>query len=120
MTTNTTACHRWAWAARDCAERRVDDAREAFYVADGNGYSPEERREAFDRWGREIDGYGTILELSRNQYPKACVWWSPTKAAWGCQIGNDRSWHYSEQAAIDCGREMGLAIVQRSMFQVAA
>lgn len=36
----------------------------------------------------------------------ACVWWSTTRCAWGCQIGNERSWHYSEAAAIAHGQQL--------------
>jgi hypothetical protein len=38
--------------------------------------------------------------------PVACVWWSTTRGAWGCQIGNDRSWHYNEHDAIRCGQQL--------------
>jgi hypothetical protein len=42
--------------------------------------------------------------------PVACVWWSTTRAAWGCQIGNNRSWHYSEQAAIRHGEQLAESV----------
>ena len=50
--------------------------------------------------------------------PKACVWWSPTRAAWGCQIGNERSWHYNEADAIKEGERLGAEVARCSMFQV--
>jgi hypothetical protein len=38
--------------------------------------------------------------------PTACIWWSITRAAWGCQIGNDRTWHYNERDAIRHGEQL--------------
>ena len=50
--------------------------------------------------------------------PSACVWWSTTRAAWGCQIGNERSWHYNEADAIKEGERLGAKVARCSMFQV--
>ena len=109
----TTACHRWALLSQDAAHARVEAANEAFFAARATG-SPA--RSEFERWGREIDGFEAILNLSFNQYSPACVWWSIAKAAWGCQIGEESSWHYSEQAAIDYAKERGMAIARRSLI----
>ena len=46
--------------------------------------------------------------------PVALVWWSITRAAWGCQIGNDRSWHYNERDAIAHGERLAAAVQPRS------
>lgn len=42
--------------------------------------------------------------------PVALVWWSITRTAWGCQIGNDRSWHYNERDAIAHGERLAAAV----------
>ncbi len=42
--------------------------------------------------------------------PVALVWWSITRIAWGCQIGNARSWHYNERDAIAHGERLAAAV----------
>ena len=42
--------------------------------------------------------------------PVAVVWWSVRNAAWGCQIGSDRSWHYNERDAIAHGERLTAAV----------
>lgn len=49
--------------------------------------------------------------------PQACVWWSPTRVAWGCQIGNDRTYHYNERDAIRHGEALAAEISHRSVIQ---
>ena len=49
--------------------------------------------------------------------PTACVWWSSTRAAWGCQIGNYRSWHYNEQDAIRTGEQLAEKVRRCSFIQ---
>jgi hypothetical protein len=44
--------------------------------------------------------------MSATTTPIACVWWSVTRCAWGCQIGNDRTWHYNERDAIRYGEQL--------------
>jgi hypothetical protein len=56
--------------------------------------------------------------MSNNSNITACVWWSPTYCAWGCQIGNRRSWHYNEKDAIKEGETMAAEIKRCSIFQV--
>lgn len=51
--------------------------------------------------------------------PTACVWWSITHAAWGCQIGNQRTWHYNEQDAIRYGEQLAAKVQRRSLIGVA-
>lgn len=45
----------------------------------------------------------------------ALVWWSPTRIAWGCQIDADRTYHYSEEAAIAYGRSLVDELHRRSV-----
>ena len=42
--------------------------------------------------------------------PVAVVWWSIKHAAWACQIGNDRSWHYNERDAVAHGERLAAAV----------
>jgi hypothetical protein len=58
------------------------------------------------------------LAAEHRQTAEACVWWSPTRAAWGCQIGNDRTFHYSEEAAIRHGNRLAAVIRRCSPIQV--
>lgn len=48
--------------------------------------------------------------------PRACVWWSITRAAWGCQIGNHRSWHYNEADAIAHGERLAIEVQRCSLI----
>lgn len=50
--------------------------------------------------------------------PRAIVWWSITHTAWGCQIGNDRSFHYNEADAIRHGERLAATVARRSLIVV--
>lgn len=50
--------------------------------------------------------------------PEAVIWWSPTRVAWGCQIGNSRSWHYNERDAIQHGQALAERVRLASIVQV--
>lgn len=54
--------------------------------------------------------------MTHQTRPAAVVWWSPTHAAWGCQIGNERSWHYNERDAIRHGEALAAAVRVGSVF----
>ena len=54
---------------------------------------------------------------TQQQTPQACIWWSPTHAAWGCQIGNDRAYRYNERDAIRHGEELAAEIRRCSVIQ---
>jgi hypothetical protein len=56
-------------------------------------------------------------QMTTTTTPTAYVWWSPRHCAWGCQIGDDRSWHYNECDAISYGERLGAAIALRSLIQ---
>ncbi len=46
----------------------------------------------------------------------ALVWWSPTRAAWGCQIDDQRTYHYSEAEAEAHGRQLVDEVHSRSVI----
>ena len=84
--------------------------------AEARNYSPAKPQPAPPEQGHlALDG--AVLGPLFDQ-PKACIWWSPTRAAWGCQIGNERSWHYNEADAIKEGERLGAEVARCSMFQV--
>ena len=86
--------------------------------AEARSYSPKGLELAPPEQGHlALDG--GVLGPLFNQ-PTACIWWSPTRAAWGCQIGNERSWHYNEADAIKEGERLGAKVTSCSMFQVEA
>jgi hypothetical protein len=59
--------------------------------------------------------------MSATTTPTPCVWWSATRCAWGCQIGNDRRYFYNEHDAKAWGEAIaGQAARSCSVIQVLA
>lgn len=56
------------------------------------------------------------MDRTNTPTPEAVIWWSTTRAAWGCQIGNARSYHYNEADAMRYGA--ALAATVRSGSQI--
>jgi hypothetical protein len=51
-----------------------------------------------------------MTTTTKEPAPVALVWWSFSRAAWCCQIGNDRSFHYNERDAIAHGERLAAAV----------
>ena len=98
-------------------ERYKQEALVAVPGAEPREYSPKEGLELAGPEQQVLHLDGAVLGPLFDQ-PKACVWWSPTRAAWGCQIGNERSWHYNEADAIKEGERLGGKVARRSIIEV--